>query len=164
MAAFQVDFTKVHEFADARAFYDWLASHHDVEDEVWIKIHKMKSGLASITAAQAIEMALCWGWIDGIRKRFDERSFLQRYSRRRPGSHWSRINARSVHRLIASGQMRDRGIVAARIGIAKGKWPKEVGAPSAMPRPQRRKQLIPAQLVCFRGSSSRSHGERRKRE
>lgn len=70
MPAVHVDRDKVHEFVDMDAFYGWLAKHHASEREVWIKIHKAKSGLLSITPEQAIHAALCWGWIDGNRKSF----------------------------------------------------------------------------------------------
>ena len=71
MASVTVDPENVHEFADEQSFYDWLARHHDRDDEVWIKIHKVSSGLASVTPKQAIDVALCWGWIDGLRKGLD---------------------------------------------------------------------------------------------
>src|SRR4051812_37128280 len=89
---------KVHEFADEQGFYKWLARHHDKEDEVWIKIHKVSSGLASITPKQAIDVVLCWGWIDGLRKGLDDKSYLQRYTRRRAKSIWSQINVANVAR------------------------------------------------------------------
>ena len=77
MAPVLVNPDKVREFADARSFYAWLGQHHATDDETWIKIHKLGSGLASITAKEAIDVVLCWGWIDAIRKGFDDRSFLQ---------------------------------------------------------------------------------------
>ncbi len=82
MAAIDVDPSRVHEFADGDAFHAWLSQHHDREPEVWIKIHKVGSGLASITPKQAIDAVLCWGWIDGVRKSFDEVSFVQRITPR----------------------------------------------------------------------------------
>lgn len=130
MASVDVDLAQVQEFADPQAFYAWLAVHHDQREDVWVKIHKLRSGLASITPEQAIEMALCWGWIDGLRKGFDERSFLQRYSRRRPTSNWSQINARSVHRLTQAGVMRESGLAAAARGVQKGKWPADIDPPA----------------------------------
>lgn len=67
---------KVRAFKDAESFYKWLAKHHDKAVEVWIKIHKVDSGLKSITPKEAIDVVLCWGWIDGQRKGFDDQSFL----------------------------------------------------------------------------------------
>ena len=82
MAPVKINPDKVREFKDAESFYDWLGKHHDKEDEVWIKIHKVGSGLPSITPKEAIDVVLCWGWIDGVRKGFDDKSFLQRYTPR----------------------------------------------------------------------------------
>src|SRR6478735_210877 len=73
---------RIKTFKSAADFETWLAAHHDTEPEVWIKIHKKSSGLTSVTPAQALDVVLCWGWIDGIRKTFDDKSFLQRYSPR----------------------------------------------------------------------------------
>ena len=100
MAPVKVDPKKVHAFKDAASFYKWLAKHHDKEDEVWIKIHKVDSGLKSINPKEAIDVVLCWGWIDGLRKGLDKQSFLQRYSPRGGKSVWSRINVDNVARLI----------------------------------------------------------------
>jgi uncharacterized protein YdeI (YjbR/CyaY-like superfamily) len=122
VAAVEVDPDKVHEFVDMGGFYRWLARHHAGEREVWIKIHKVKSGLASITPEQAIHAALCWGWIDGIRKSFDEKSFLQRYSPRGPKSVWSQINIDNVARLIAEGQMTEHGLKQMEAAKADGRW------------------------------------------
>ena len=68
MAPVRVDPEKVHEFSDAEQFYTWLGRHHASADEVWIKIHKVASGLPSITPKEAIDVVLCWGWIDAVRK------------------------------------------------------------------------------------------------
>ena len=78
----QVDPDNVREFKDAASFYKWLGRHHDKKAEVWIKIHKVNSGLKSITPKEAIDVALCWGWIDAVRKPFDAKSYLQRYTPR----------------------------------------------------------------------------------
>ena len=117
-----VDPEKVHEFADTEAFTDWLRQHHDRETEVWISIHKRASGLKSITPREAIDVALCWGWIDAVRKGLDERSFLQRYTRRRPRSLWSRINVENVARLIAEGRMTEHGLREVEAAKADGRW------------------------------------------
>jgi len=135
MAPVIVDAAKVHEFADAGSFYDWLTVHHASAEEVWIKIHKLHSGLASITPVQAIEVALCWGWIDAIRKGFDERSFLQRYTRRRARSAWSRINVESVGRLVAEGRMTGHGLAAVDLAKADGRWERAYGSGKAMAVP-----------------------------
>jgi uncharacterized protein YdeI (YjbR/CyaY-like superfamily) len=118
----KIDPTKVHEFKTADAFYKWLGKHHDREDEVWIKIHKVGSGLKSITPAEAIDVVLCWGWIDAIRKGFDERSYLQRYTKRRAKSTWSQINVENVARLIEEGRMTEHGLKEVEAARTDGRW------------------------------------------
>ena len=126
MAAVEVDLSKVAEFADARRFHAWLETHHAVEDSIWVRIHKRSSGIPTVTPEEATRMALCWGWIDGHRKALDATSFLQRYSRRRPGSSWSVLNARAVCHLIGTGEMRPAGLAAARRAIDGRRWPEDV--------------------------------------
>jgi len=122
MTPTKVDPAKVREFPDADSFYRWLAEHHDTQDELWIKVHNVKSGLPSITPAEAIDAVLCWGWIDGIRKGLDETSFLQRYSPRNPKSIWSQINVGNVARLIAEGRMTEHGLRQVEAAKADGRW------------------------------------------
>ena len=113
---------KVRPFKDADSFYKWLGKHHDKEDEIWIKIHKVNSGLKSITPKEAIDVVLCWGWIDGLRKGFDDKSFLQRYTPRTRKSIWSQINVDNVARLIKEGLMTDRGLKQVDTAKADGRW------------------------------------------
>ncbi len=113
---------KVREFADASSFYTWLAQQHATEDEVWIKIHKMGSGLTSITPKEAIDVVLCWGWIDAIRKGLDDKRFLQRYTRRGKKSVWSQINVDNVARLILEGRMTEHGMVHVDAAKMDGRW------------------------------------------
>ena len=122
MGAVTVDPKKVHEFKTADAFYKWLSKHHDKEDEVWITIHKVGSGLKSITPVEAIDVVLCWGWIDAIRKGFDEKSYLQRYTKRRRQSTWSQINVENVARLIKEGRMTKHGLKEVEAAKADGRW------------------------------------------
>jgi uncharacterized protein YdeI (YjbR/CyaY-like superfamily) len=135
MAPVIVDPRKVREFADEQSFYDWLARHHDQEDEVWIKIHKVGSGLASITPKQAIDVVLCWGWIDGLRKGLDETSYLQRYTRRRSKSVWSKINVGNVARLIKAGRMTPHGLREVEAAKADGRWDRAYGSGQEMAIP-----------------------------
>ena len=122
MAPVVVDPAKVREFADKDSFYDWLAQHHASEDEVWIRIFKKGSGLPSIDAAQAIDVVLCWGWIDAIRKGWDEVSFLQRYTRRGKKSAWSDVNKANIARLVAEGKMTEHGLKHVELAKADGRW------------------------------------------
>jgi uncharacterized protein YdeI (YjbR/CyaY-like superfamily) len=118
----QVDSGKVRTFKDAESFYKWLGKNHDKDNEVWIKIHKVGSGLKSITSKEAIDVVLCWGWIDGLRKSFDDKSFLQRYSPRGKKGTWSQINVDNVARLIGDGRMTAHGLREVEAAKADGRW------------------------------------------
>ena len=122
MGPVKVDAAKVLEFATAPRFYRWLGENHDRADELWIKVHKVGSGLTSITPKEAIDVALCWGWIDGIRKGFDDRSYLQRYTPRGRKSIWSQINVDNVARLIEQGRMTVHGLKQVDAAKADGRW------------------------------------------
>jgi uncharacterized protein YdeI (YjbR/CyaY-like superfamily) len=135
MAPVTVDPDKVREFADFSSFYGWLAEHHDEADEIWIKLHKLGSGLPSITPKEAIDAVLCWGWIDAIRKGFDERSYLQRYTRRGSRSIWSKINVDNVARLEAAGLMTEHGRRHVELAKADGRWDRAYGSGKAMAIP-----------------------------
>ena len=128
MAPVIVDPDKVREFVDAQSFYDWLAQHHDQDEEIWIKIHKVGSGLPSITPKEAIDVVLCWGWIDAIRKGLDDKSFLQRYTRRGRKSVWSQINVDNVARLVEEGRMTEHGLKHVEAAKDDGRWAKAYGA------------------------------------
>jgi uncharacterized protein YdeI (YjbR/CyaY-like superfamily) len=122
MAPVKVDPDKVHEFEDAESFYTWLGEHYDRETEVWIKIHKTGSGLRSISPKEAIDVVLCWGWIDAVRKGLDDKSFLQRYTPRTKKSIWSQINIDNVARLIDDGRMTRHGLAEVEAAKADGRW------------------------------------------
>jgi uncharacterized protein YdeI (YjbR/CyaY-like superfamily) len=99
-----------------------MKANHARETELWLKIHKKDSGLPTVTNAQALDVALCWGWIDGLRKSFDARSFLQRYSPRRARSIWSQINRDHVARLTAAGRMTPHGRRQVDAAKGDGRW------------------------------------------
>jgi uncharacterized protein YdeI (YjbR/CyaY-like superfamily) len=113
---------RIKSFRSAAAFAAWLSANHDKQPELWLKIHKKASGLPTVSAAEALEVALCWGWIDSIRKSFDERSFLQRYSPRGARSVWSQINCNHVARLTAEGRMTPHGQRHVDAAKADGRW------------------------------------------
>jgi uncharacterized protein YdeI (YjbR/CyaY-like superfamily) len=135
MAPVMVDPSRVHEFVDATGFERWLALHHAKETEVWIKIHKVGSGLPSITAKQAIDVVLCWGWIDAIRKGHDAQSFLQRYTPRGPRSVWSQVNVDNVARLIEACRMTPHGLAHVQAAQADGRWARAYAAGRALKIP-----------------------------
>lgn len=112
----------IRPFKNEAAFDAWLAKNHARAPEVWIKIFKKASGKASIDASQAIDVALCWGWIDGIRKPLDEEAFLQRYTPRKSKSRWSQINTERVERLTRAGRMTPHGQVHIDAAKGDGRW------------------------------------------
>ena len=140
-----VDPDHVHEFVSADAFYDWLGKHHGSEGEVWIKIHKVASGRPSITPKEAIDVVLCWGWIDAVRKSFDETSYLQRYTPRSKRSIWSRINVGNVARLIAEGRMTEHGLKEVEAAKADGRWDRAYGSGKEMAIPDDLQAAIDAE-------------------
>ena len=124
MAQVRVDPDKIREFKDEKTFYAWLRKHWNKEQEVWLRIYKVRSGVPSITPTQAIDAVLCWGWIDGIRKGLDEKSFLQRYTPRGRKSVWSQINVANVARLTKAGMMQPPGLAQVEAAKADGRWEK----------------------------------------
>jgi uncharacterized protein YdeI (YjbR/CyaY-like superfamily) len=122
MAPIVPDPEKIKSFRTEAAFESWLRKNHERETELWLRIYKTGSGEPTITAAQALNVVLCWGWIDGIRKALDERSFLQRYTPRRPKSIWSQINREHVARLTAAGRMTPYGQRQVDAAKADGRW------------------------------------------
>jgi uncharacterized protein YdeI (YjbR/CyaY-like superfamily) len=112
----------IKSFRSEAAFARWMKANHARETELWLKIHKKGSGLPTVTNSQALDVALCWGWIDGIRKSFDGQSFLQRYTPRRARSIWSQINRGHVARLTAAGRMTPHGQRQVDAAKADGRW------------------------------------------
>ena len=99
-------------FAKPAQFRAWLKKHHASEKELWVGMYKVNSGKASITWPQAVDEALCYGWIDGIRKSIDAESYMNRFTPRRPTSNWSAVNIKRVHELIEEGRMQPAGLAA----------------------------------------------------
>lgn len=99
-------------FEDPSAFYEWLREHHDKETEVWIGFHRKKFGKPTIAWSEAVDQALCWGWIDGIRKSIDDVSYMNRFTPRKPTSNWSAVNLAKVEELEKRGLMQPPGRAA----------------------------------------------------
>ena len=110
------------DLPDLAAWEAWLEVNHDTASEVWLRIAKKGSGQGSISIADALDGALCFGWIDGQRKGLDEVSFLQRYCPRRPRSTWSQVNVDKVARLAAEGRMRPPGQAQVVAAQEDGRW------------------------------------------
>jgi uncharacterized protein YdeI (YjbR/CyaY-like superfamily) len=122
MAPVVPDPKKIKAFKSEAAFDAWMRRNHSRETEIWLRIFKTGSGKPTVTNAQALDVALCWGWIDGIRKALDDESFLQRYSPRRARSIWSQINRDHVRRLTEAGRMQPAGQQQVEAAQADGRW------------------------------------------
>jgi len=109
-------------FADRAAFRKWLSAHHAEQPGLWLRIAKAASPLQSVTYAEALDVALCFGWIDGQKKSHDAESFLQKFTPRRERSSWSKRNREHVERLIAAGEMHPAGLGAVAAAKADGRW------------------------------------------
>ena len=116
------DAAEVIAFRDAADFETWLAENVDLNAGVWLKIAKKGSGVASLTDDEAVDVGLCYGWISGQRKAFDEVYYMQKYVPRRPRSRWSQVNVRKVEELTAAGRMRPPGFAEVDAAKADGRW------------------------------------------
>jgi uncharacterized protein YdeI (YjbR/CyaY-like superfamily) len=114
--------TEMVSFADAEEWSAWLASHHQSSRGVWLKIAKKASKTTSITYAEALEVALAWGWIDGQKGKLDDAWWLQRFTPRGARSMWSKINREKVIALIAAGKMMPSGLAEVERAKKDGRW------------------------------------------
>ena len=113
---------KILAFASSKDLGKWLKKNHAAETELWIKIFKKATRIPSVTWDDVVIEALCWGWIDGIKKSFDEQSYLQRITPRRAKSDWSKRNTEHVQRLLKEGRMQEPGLVHVRAAKSDGRW------------------------------------------
>ncbi|MDR8412962.1 YdeI/OmpD-associated family protein [Nonomuraea sp. 3-1Str] len=114
--------TSVMAFGSADEWEAWLAEQHGSAADVWLRIAKKGSGTVSVTRGEALDVALCYGWIDSHTRSCDEASYLQRFSPRRPRSVWSKVNVAKVEQLLAEGRMRPAGLAAVLAAQADGRW------------------------------------------
>ena len=122
MAPIVPDKNTIKSFRTEAALERWLSRNHDRQPEWWLRIFKKGSGVATVTPAHALDVALCWGWIDAVRKSLDDRSFLQRYTPRGRKSTWSQINRDHVARLTLAGRMTPHGQRQVDAAKADGRW------------------------------------------
>src|SRR5690349_13579292 len=111
-------------FESQKKWETWLAKEHDKSAGIWLKIAKKAAGISTVTYDEALEVALCYGWIDGQKGSFDEKYFLQKFTPRRPKSIWSKINVEKVSKLIKSGKMKPAGLKAIEAAKKDGRWDK----------------------------------------
>jgi uncharacterized protein YdeI (YjbR/CyaY-like superfamily) len=125
----------IKSFATQRAFETWLGRNHDRSDGIWLTIARKGSGVRSVTYPEAVEVALCYGWIDGQGKRFDDNRYVQRFTPRRARSRWSKINRDRAMGLIEQGRMRAAGLAEIERAKADGRWDAAYDSPSTMAVP-----------------------------
>lgn len=120
--------------ADCAAWREWLAAHHDSATQVWLLLHKKHVDEPSVTYDEAVEEALCWGWIDGLTNRWDDRSYAIRFTPRKPGSVWSESNIARVERMSAEGRMTPAGQMLVDEAKRRGTWDEAAsGRPDVTP-------------------------------
>jgi uncharacterized protein YdeI (YjbR/CyaY-like superfamily) len=135
-------------FKSAKAFEAWLKKNHATSDGLWLKIAKRGADEPSVTYAEAVEIALCWGWIDGQKKGLDDQHFLQRFTPRRARSIWSKINVDKAAALIAAGRMQAPGHAQIEAAKADGRW--------AQAYDGARTSVVPADLLAALESEPRA--------
>jgi uncharacterized protein YdeI (YjbR/CyaY-like superfamily) len=123
-------------FASAGDWEAWLEANHAASDGLWVKFAKKSSGIETVTYAEALDAALCYGWIDGQVRRFDEEYYLQRFTPRRKRSKWSKVNREKVARLIEEGRMRPAGLREIERAKADGRWDAAYDSPSTATVPE----------------------------
>jgi uncharacterized protein YdeI (YjbR/CyaY-like superfamily) len=122
-------------FESRTQWEQWLEDHHADSPGAWLKMARKDSGATSLSRADALEVALCYGWIDGQARSTDEGFYLQKYTPRRPRSNWSKINVAAAERLIASGQMRPAGLREVQRAKEDGRWERAYAGPSTIEVP-----------------------------
>jgi uncharacterized protein YdeI (YjbR/CyaY-like superfamily) len=123
-------------FVSSDAWAAWLEGHHTASDGLWLKIAKKGSGLETVTYDQAVEIALCYGWIDGQVRSFDEDYYLQRFTPRRSRSKWSKVNRKKVTELMNRGEMKAAGLREVERAKADGRWDAAYDSPRTATVPE----------------------------
>ena len=115
---------RIMTFSTPKDLGQWLKVNHVTESELWVKIYKKNTGIQSVTWNDVVIEALCWGWIDGIKKSIDDQAYLQRITPRKVRSNWSKRNTEHAERLISEDRMMESGVVHVRAAKADGRWEK----------------------------------------
>jgi uncharacterized protein YdeI (YjbR/CyaY-like superfamily) len=146
-------------FESKQDWSEWLEANYRVSKSIWLRIGKKGSWIRSITYEEAIESALCYGWIDAIRKSYDKDSYLQRFTPRNAGSGWSKLNTIKADKLIKEGRMKPSGLAAIEIAKQKGLWDKAYDPQSTIEEPEdfiRELQNFPQAVSFFHSMDSRN--------
>jgi uncharacterized protein YdeI (YjbR/CyaY-like superfamily) len=147
----------IHLFAAPDALEAWLEENHDSSAGLWLKIAKKGTGKRSVTYGEALQLALCFGWIDSQKRGFDEEYFLQRFTPRRPRGRWSQINRDKAEGLIAAERMRPAGLAEVEAAQADGRWEAAYAGQRTATAPedlQRELDASPAAAAFFAGLDS----------
>lgn len=131
-------------FSNLEAFEAWLAENHTSVAALWVRFYRKGSGIPTVTYDEAVDAALCFGWIDSQAKSFDEQSYIQRFGPRKAKSPWSEINKGRVARLVHEGRMREAGHRAVEVAKANGEWERAYASPSTMTPPPEFVQALQA--------------------
>lgn len=131
----QLDTIPTIEFKSQKTFETWLQKNHASSNGIWLKIFKKDSGIKTISYSEALDVALCYGWIDSQKQTFNEQAWLQKFSPRKTKSIWSKVNVGHVERLINEGKMKPAGLKAVEEAKADSRWEKAYDSPSKMTVP-----------------------------
>jgi uncharacterized protein YdeI (YjbR/CyaY-like superfamily) len=131
-----IEEAEVHLFTHVGAWHAWLTTNHAKSSGVWLRIGKKTGGLVTLTYDEAVETALCHGWIDAIRKAYDGVSFVQRFTPRKPRSIWSQVNRERAIGLIKAGAMMPAGLTAVEVAKANGEWDRAYSPGSTITEPK----------------------------
>ena len=146
-------------FATAADWEAWLEANHAVSDGLWVKIAKKRTGIESVRYPEVLDTALCFDWIDALRRPLDEKWFLQRFTPRRARSRWSRINREKAEQLTAGGRMRPAGLAEVERARADGRWEAAYAGQKTIAVPedlQRELDARPEAKAFFAGLSSQN--------
>ncbi|MDX1413248.1 MAG: YdeI/OmpD-associated family protein [Candidatus Promineifilaceae bacterium] len=146
-------------FATQEEWEQWLENNHESAPGVWLKLAKKSSKIQSVSYAQAVESALCYGWIDGLKNRYDDQYWLQRFTHRRPKSKWSRLNRERAEQLIEEGRVKSSGMKEIEEAMADGRWDKAYEPQATITVPNDFQQCLdenPTAREFFAGLNSRN--------
>lgn len=128
-------------FLSPKEWEDWLSQNYTKDEGLWLQMYKKASGKTSVTYAEALDVALCYGWIDGLKKRFDEESFIQKFTPRRKRSLWSQRNIEHVARLLKDNRIQAAGLAEIERAKQDGRWQAAYAPPS--------KAEVPADFIAL---------------
>ena len=156
-----VEITKRHSFKTRDAWRAWLAQNHARATELWLVIYKKNSGKPTVSYDEAVEEALCFGWIDGITKSISAEKYAQRFSPRRRGSVWSESNENRVAKMIAQGRMTESGLAKIEEAKRNGEWDKATRREAATDAPRELKQALQGNKLAQRNFDALSPSQKK---